>query len=143
MPGLLANRKDDKTWTDAAITTIAAFLNTEGGDLLIGVDCNRKVLGIERDRLESDSSFIGDLVQAVRYGLGDGAGSYIAPSTQIVAGKTVCLVSCEQSPEPVYLSWKGLDKADASDLYVRNGPSTVRLRGSDADEYIATRFRSR
>ena len=37
--------------THAALKTIAAFLNTEGGDLLIGVDDNREVLGIENDAL--------------------------------------------------------------------------------------------
>ena len=47
------------------------------------------------------------LAQAVRNGLGDRAGTCIDPKTQIVEGKTVCLVSCQRSPEPVYLRWKG------------------------------------
>ena len=44
--------------THAALKTIAAFLNTEGGDLLIGVDDDRRVLGIEHDRLENDDKFL-------------------------------------------------------------------------------------
>ncbi len=95
--------KDDKHVTQAALKTIAAFLNTEGGDLLIGVDDDRKVLGIEHDRLENDDKFMRHLVQAVRNGLGDRAGTCIDPKTQIVKGKTVCLVSCQQSSEPTYL----------------------------------------
>ena len=97
--------------THAALKTIAAFLNTEGGDLLIGVDDDGTVLGIEHDRLETDDKFMRHLAQIVRNGLGDRASTCIDPRTQIVEGKTVCLVSCQRSPEPVYLRWKGRSNA--------------------------------
>ena len=138
---LKEDRKDDRRVTHAALKTIAAFLNTEGGDLLIGVNDNRNVVGIERDRLESDDKFMRHLTQVVRNGLGDRPGTCIDPKTQIVNGKTVCLVSCQRSPEPVYLRWKGLEKGEGGDLYVRSGPGTVRLSNEDADEYVKTRFR--
>ncbi len=137
---LKEDRKDDRHVTHAALKTIAAFLNTEGGDLLIGVADDRKVLGIEHDRLESDDKFMRHLAQAVRNGLGDPAGTCIDPKTQIVDGKTVCLVSCQRSPEPVYLRWKGMEKAATGDLYVRTGPGTVRLGDDDARKYVASRF---
>ena len=140
---LREDRKDDKHVTHAALKTIAAFLNTEGGDLLIGVDDNREVLGIENDRLETDDKFMRHLAQAVRNGLGDRAATCIDPKAQIVKGKTICLVSCQRSPEPVYLQWKGLEKASDGDLYVRSGPGTVRLREEDAKKYVATRFGSK
>ena len=140
---LREDRKDDKHVTHAALKTIAAFLNTEGGDLLIGVDDNREVLGIENDRLETDDKFMRHLAQAVRNGLGDRAATCIDPKVQIVKGKTVCLVSCQRSPEPVYLRWKGMEKASDGDLYVRNGPGTVRLDEEDAEKYVATRFGSK
>ena len=137
---LKEDRKDDKHVTHAALKTIAAFLNTEGGDLLIGVDDDRKVLGIGHDRLENDDKFMRHLAQAVRNGLGDRAGTCIDPKTQIVEGRTVCLVSCQRSPEPVHLRWKGVEKAADGDLYVRSGPGTVRLGDQDAEKYVATRF---
>ena len=62
------------------------------------------------------------------------------PKTQIVDGRTVCLVSCQRSPEPVYLRWKGLEKTNGGDLHVRTGPASVRLAGEDAAKYVATRF---
>ena len=140
---LQEDRKDDKHVTHAALKAIAAFLNTEGGDLLIGVDDNREVLGIENDRLETDDKFMRHLAQAVRNGLGDRAATCIDPKAQIVKGKTICLVSCQRSPEPVYLQWKGLEKASDGDLYVRSGPGTVRLGEEDAEKYVATRFGSK
>ena len=140
---LQEDRKDDKHVTHAALKTIAAFLNTEGGDLLIGVDDDRQVLGIDHNRLDDDDKFLRHLAQAVRNGLGERAGTCIDPKTQIVAGRTVCLVSCQRSPEPVYLRWKGMEKAAGGDLYVRTGPTTVRLGPEDAEEYVATRFGSK
>ena len=140
---LQEDRKDDKHVTHAALKTIAAFLNTEGGDLLIGVADDRTVLGIDHDRLETDDKFMRHLAQAVRNGLGDRAGTCIDPKTQIVDGKTVCLVSCQRSPEPVYLRWKGIEKTDDGVLYVRTGPGTVRLGQEDAEKYVATRFGSK
>ena len=103
---LKEDRKDDKHVTQAALKTIAAFLNTEGGDLLIGVADDRTVLGIDHDRLDNDDKFMLHLAQVVRNGLGALAGTCIDPKTQIAEGKTVCLVSCKRSPEPVYLRWK-------------------------------------
>ena len=132
--------KDDKHVTFAALKTIAAFLNTEGGDLLIGVDDDGGVLGIEHDRLENDDKFMRHLAQVVRNGLGDRASTCIDPKTQIVEGKTVCLVSCQRSPEPVFLKWKGLEKAEGGDLFVRSGPGSVRLGPADVGAYIRTRF---
>ena len=140
---LKEDRKDDKHVTHAALKTIAAFLNTEGGDLLIGVADDGKVLGIEHDRLDNDDKFKLHLAQVVRNGLGDRVGPRIDPRVQVIEGKTVCLVSCQRSPEPVYLRWKGLEKAPDGDFYVRSGPGTVRLGVRDAEEYVATRFLSK
>ena len=134
------DRKDDKLVTHSTLKTIAAFLNTEGGDLLIGVADDGSIVGIERDRLESDDKFMRHLAEVVRNGLGDRAGTCIDPKTQMVQGKTVCVVSCQRSPEPVYLKWKGMEAAPKGDLYVRSGPGSVKLPLASVKEYIRTRF---
>jgi hypothetical protein len=137
---LKENRQDDKGVTHAALKTIAAFLNTEGGDLLIGVADDGSVIGIERDQLDNDDKFMRHLAQVVRNGLGDRAGTCIDPKMQIVQGKTVCVVSCRRSPEPVFLRWKGMEKTAEGDFYVRSGPGSVALSPDSAREYIRTRF---
>jgi hypothetical protein len=76
----------------------------------------------------------------VRNGLGDRAGTCIDPKTQVVQGKTVCVVSCQRSPEPVYLKWKGFEATPDGDLFVRSGPGTVKLAPDSAQKYVATRF---
>ncbi|MBI4768978.1 MAG: putative DNA binding domain-containing protein, partial [Chloroflexi bacterium] len=137
---LKADRQDDRAITHAVLKTIAGFLNTEGGDLLIGVADDRTVVGIERDRLENDDKFMLHLMQVVRNGLGDRAGTCVDPKTQLVQGKTICLVACRRSPEPVFLKWKGMEQNPDGNFYVRSGPGTVRLNPESAAEYIRTRF---
>jgi len=132
--------QDDRGVTQAVLKTIAAFLNTEGGDLLIGVADDGSIVGIERDRLESDDKFMRHLAQVVRNGLGDRAGTCIDPKAQVVQGKTVCVVSCQRSPEPVFLKWKGMEATPEGDFFVRSGPGTVKLPPESAGEYIRTRF---
>lgn len=138
---LKEDKQDDKGVTHAVLKTVAAFLNTEGGDLLIGVADDGSIVGIERDRLETDDKFMRHLAQVVRNGLGDRAGTCIDPRPQVVQGKTVCVVSCQRSPEPVFLKWSGLETAAEGDFFVRSGPGTVKLAPESATEYIRTRFR--
>ena len=140
---LKEDRQDDKGVTHAVLKTIAAFLNTEGGDLLIGVSDDGSIVGIERDQLENDDKFMRHLSQVVRNGLGDRAGTCIDPKTQIVQEKTVCVVSCQRSPEPVFLKWKGLEKTPEGDFFVRTGPGTVKLSPESAREFVRTRFPGR
>jgi hypothetical protein len=73
---------------------------------------------------------------------GPTASSFIDPKTQIVQGKTVCVVSCQRSPEPVFLKWKGMETSPDGDFYVRSGPGSVRLAPDSAEQYIQTRFPS-
>jgi hypothetical protein len=137
---LKEDRQDDKGVTYAVLKTIAAFLNTEGGDLLIGVADDGAIVGIEKDRLETDDKFMLHLAQVVRNGMGDRAGTCIDPKTQVVQDKTVCVVSCQRSPEPVFLKWKGMEAPPEGDFFVRSGPGTVKLSPESAQKYIHAQF---
>ena len=55
-------------------------------------------------------------------------------------GRTVCVVSCQRSPEPVFLTWKGMEASAGGDFFVRSGPGTVKLSTDSANGYIRTRF---
>ena len=137
---LKEDRKDNRV-THATLKTIAAFLNTEGGDLLLGVADDGSVVGIERDGFDTDDKFMLHLAQVVRNALGDRAGTCIDPRTQVLDGGKVCVVSCQRSPEPVFLRWKGFEITENGDFFVRSGPGTVNLSRESAQEYIRTRLR--
>ena len=136
----LKEDRKDKRVTHAALKTIAAFLNTEGGDLLIGVADDGSVVGIERDQLDNDDKFMLHLTQLVRNALGDRARTCIDPKTQELDGGTVCVVSCQRSPEPVFLRWNGMESVEDGDFFVRSGPGTVKLPPESAGKYVETRF---
>ena len=138
---LRENRKDNRV-THATLKTIAAFLNTEGGDLLLGVADDGSVIGIERDAFTNDDKFMLHLTQVVRNALGARAATCIDPRTQILEGGTVCVVSCQRSPEPVYLRRTNFETTEDGDFYVRTGPGTVKLSDADTAQYLHTRFPS-
>ncbi len=52
----------------------------------------------------------------------------------------MCVVSCQRSPEPVFLKWKGVGSASEGDFFVRSGPGSVKLSPDSAPEYIRTCF---
>ena len=132
-------RKDHRI-THATLKTIAAFLNTEGGDLLLGVADDGSIVGIERDAFDSHDKFMLHLAQVVRNALGDRAGTCIDPRIQHLDEGTACVVSCQRSPEPVFLRWKNTETTEQGDFYVRSGPGIVRLPFDSMREYIETRF---
>ena len=68
------------------------------------------------------------------------AGTCFDPRMQLVQGKTVCLVSCQRSPEAIFLKWKDTEEHAEGDFFVRSGPETVKLAHESTQEYIRTRF---
>jgi hypothetical protein len=74
--------------------------------LLIGAGDDRSVVGIEADDFDNEDKFMLHLSQMVRNTLGDRASTCIDPRMQIVKGKTVCVVTCQRSPEPVLMKRK-------------------------------------
>jgi len=83
------------------------------------------------------------LAQVVRNGLGDRAGTCIDPKTQVLKRKKVCVVSCQRSPEPVFLKWKQIEASPEGDFFVRSGPGTIKLAPDSAEQYIRSRFGAR
>jgi len=127
--------------THAVLKTIAAFLNTEGGDLLIGVNDDGESLGLEHDQLENDDKYVGHLAQCIANGLGgDRITTYVDPRVQTVNGKKVCLVSCKPSSEPIYLKWKGIQKNPDGDFFVRKANGSVALKPEELSKYLKTRY---
>jgi len=137
---LREEKKDPAIVTHSVLKTIAAFLNTEGGDLLIGVADDKSIVGVDADRFDSEDKFLLHLSHVIGAALGDRAGTCVDAQMEIVEGKTVCLVSCQRSPEPIYFKWRGIEEHEEGDFYVRSGAQTVKLNPESATEYVRTRF---
>ncbi len=140
-----SSRKTDHAGrvTDAALKTIAAFLNTEGGDLLIGVADDGSVVGIERDRMDNDDkvhALVFGLAPVVRNAVGDRAGTYVDPMIQELEGGRCARGKLPEESQAGFLRWKGDGGCRRGRPIVRSGPGTVKLPPESAERYVETRF---
>lgn len=127
---------------DSAVKTVAAFLNTEGGTLLIGVDDEGKVLGLKPD-LEQvkggdfdayENWLMGSLLQTA---VSKAAASLVNVSFVEVNSGTICRLDVQPSPSPVFAKM-----SKATDVFwARLGNSTHELRGNDLLQYIQQQWK--
>jgi len=122
----------------ASLKTIAAFLNTTGGTLLIGVSDDGSIQGIESDKFVNEDKFLLHLWTLIRTCLGRDVSTYIHTTLEKMDDGTVCMVQCRQSNRPVFLRQPGFEEA----FYIRVGPSSNAMDISEALKYIADHFNS-
>ena len=120
----------------ASLKTICAFLNSNGGNLIIGIRDDGSVEGIESDKLANDDRFLLHLWTLIRTCLGRDVSPYIQTKMEKIEEKTICVVSCSRSNRPVYLRQPGFDE----EFYIRLGPASASLDISEALKYIGDRF---
>lgn len=120
----------------ACLKTIAAFLNSSGGTLLIGVRDDGSIEGIETDRLPNEDKFLLHLWTLIRTCLGRDFSPYIRTRLEKADEKTVCIVSCQPSSRPVFLRQPGFSE----EMYIRVGPSSNAMSISEALKYIEDHY---
>ncbi len=131
----LFTKKIDKEITYSTLKTIAAFLNTEGGTLLIGVSDKGQIIGIEKDHFESSDKFLIHLYNHFKSSFGQIIASSIKTKVHKTDEGTICEVACPKSQEPVYLKY-----IDKEEFYIRSGPTTEKLQLSQLQKYISNNF---
>lgn len=117
---------------EEAAQEICAFANTEGGNLIIGVeDGTGEIKGLERDlslMQGGKDEFERQVNQEISNRIGSPFASlFIRLQFVEIGEKEVCLVSVGRAPEPVYCG---------ETFYVRNGSSSIPLDTPDAINYI-------
>ncbi len=121
------------------LKNVAAFMNTSGGAILIGVDDDGKALGLEPDlsaipKKDSDG-FENVFNQAFNKMVGAEFRQFVEVTFPDVAGVIVCLLLIRPSSEPAYLTHKGQET-----FYIRAGNASQPLPISKATRYIRKRF---
>lgn len=120
--------------------TLAGFLNSRGGDLLIGVDDHHGKLGLHDDfstfgkRYQPADVFQQHLTNVIDKYLGTGAHASISIEMVQVDGKDLCHCIAQKSTEPVYLN------GDTQYFFIRAGSTTKSLNIEDAVKYIRASF---
>lgn len=134
---LRQNKKNDEI-TYAALKTIAAFANTEGGCLLLGVADDGKAIGIESDNFQSEDKYLLYLTTMIKTTMGTNVAALVQSEFDVFQGKRICVVRCRKSGEPVYLKMKGGDEA----FFIRTGPSSAQLSPSELVSYMRNHFQT-
>lgn len=114
--------------------TVSAFLNSEGGILIIGVDDNGNALGLEKD-IETFSKkdvdgFELHLRNIIKKHLGSNFEKHLKITFPIIDEKTICKVKILKSGRPVFANFEGKDS-----FYVRNGNSSIPKNREEQSEY--------
>jgi hypothetical protein len=119
----------------AALKTIAAFLNTWGGVLLIGVDNEGLISGLESDQFENDDKALLHLTGMIKDRIGNHHMQFVQSSIEQFETGKVLRIDVNPSNLPAFL----VNNNDEY-FYVRTGPATTELRPSQIYEYIDNRF---
>ena len=132
----LMTGKNDPRISHACLKTLAAYLNSAGGALLIGVRDDGGIEGIETDEFENADRFALHLWQLAEKSLGKAASPFVSLSFEELDARTVCIATVKPSPRPVFLRE---DNAEES-LYIRVGPSSRKLGVREALDYVRQQF---
>jgi len=131
----LQNDRKDKIMEHAVLKTIVGFLNSEGGTLLIGVQDDGTILGIENDHFDNEDKFLLHFTNLLNDKVGKHYSDNVKWALKSVGEQKVLRVDCTPSTAPVYLKNKS-----AEEFYIRSGPSTVLLSTSELVAYIGKHF---
>ena len=135
---LYSNKKDEKIEM-SVLKNIVAFLNTEGGYLLIGINDDGKIVGVEDEikklfKNKSDKYKL-HLNNLIRDRIGKDFFQYIDYKLVKVEDLNVLMIKCKRSKKACYLN--------GNDFYVRTNPSANKLDGPELVDYVNNHFREK
>jgi type I restriction enzyme, R subunit len=122
---------------DAVVKTVAGFLNTDGGTLLIGVGPDRQVVGLKHDHQRvkptNGDGFVSWLTTHLINALGHTPVTRTRARIVVHEGQEICRPDVARSTRPV---WAKTSKADRV-FFVRMNNSTRALPDDQAPAYAA------
>ena len=130
----LKTGKKGKEIEIAWLKTVAAFMNSDGGILLIGVEDDGNIMGIEADNFENEDRCRLHCKNLINNHIGPEFSRFIHLKIRQIDNKTIIVIECERVRKPVFLTM-----GKNEDFYVRSGPSSLRLTMSQMVKYLDER----
>jgi uncharacterized protein YaaQ len=130
----------NKELQKSILKTITGFLNSNGGTLLIGIDDDGIIIGIENDiksikkqNLDGYRLFLTTLISD---NIGKQFNSYIKIEFPNIDGKIICSIVVIKSDNAAFLKDKNQNK-----FFIRTHNQTQELDPKETFEYIPSRFK--
>lgn len=141
----LKEAKQDKKMEKIILKSISAFSNSEGGKLIIGVDDNGDILGLQDDyntlKEASKDYFEIHLRNIVNSTFGkDFATRHMKVNFPKIDENEICEIDVTPGTKPLYLDIVNKNGQRSKKFYVRSGNSSQDLDIDEAAEYIKRRF---
>lgn len=137
--------KKDPRMQHAVAKAVCGLMNNEGGVVLIGVNDNKEILGIEdemarlgKPNLDGFGLMVGEILTSR---LSFPIARTVDIGFEECRGKTLCRIRVGLAPKPVFS--KPVNGGEFVEFYVRQGARTDELKGDKAEEYKKQRFRWR
>ena len=130
----------------STVKNINAFLNTRGGDIIIGVvDKTKEIAGIEFDFYKDDETYYRKIYDHIHNSMDD-VKHLVRLEIVELNGNKVFHINIRPSEKPVHLVHKDFNKfknfANDHDMfYAREGDSAILKRGKELIRYINHQFK--
>jgi Putative DNA-binding domain len=132
----------NKDLTKVVARTLGAFLNSQGGSVLIGVSDEGTLLDLEADISTLGKKSLDGFELVLRSAIGNHLGAeldpYISVTFLAIDGKRLAVAECAPHPSPVYFADGG-----RRELCVRSGNQTRSLDVAAAIAYVDSHWRSK
>jgi predicted HTH transcriptional regulator len=132
-------QQTNKHLSEPIIKNVTAFMNSEGGYILIGVADDGQVLGLDADfavmKKPNPDGFELMFNNAFNRMVGAPLRRFVELRFPEVEGKTICVVRVRPASRPVYFRHQGKEQ-----FYIRAGNAAQPLLVSEAASYIRERF---
>ncbi|MCP4396159.1 MAG: ATP-binding protein, partial [bacterium] len=128
----LKTNKAGKEIEIAWLKTVAAYLNSEGGTLLLGVRDDGEVLGLEADNFQNEDRLLLHVNNLIKQHVGLEFVQFIEVKLYHIEDRRILGIRCVPSKAAVFLKQNKDEQ-----FFIRTGPSTLRLSGSEMLKYLA------
>jgi len=125
----------DKDIEDNCLKAIAGYLNAEGGTLLIGVDDEGTIVGLDNDHFENEDKLLLHWVNLIKSYLGPEFIPYIRSIIHNVGDRRLLVVECLPSARPTFFK-----RDNEESFFVRMSNTTQALKTSESLAYIDQHF---
>ena len=136
----LETGEKDKRMERAMLKTLVAFLNTDGGDLFVGVADDGEKIGADIESFDSPDRMNLHITNLISSQIGDEFIPFIRfrqfnfGTRDDGTDRIVIRFTCEPTSTPVFLK-----NGKESIFFIRSGPSSVELDGEDLLKYVDNR----